>query len=239
MPSAGRSPRRFAITAPTFHAGTGSALPFSVSGGSSKSSITSLTDAYTPGPTTTLPGSAAVCNRAAVFTASPVSMRSCGPVARCRSTSTSPASSPILIASCGFPSAANVRFSSDSTACISMAARTARSGSSSCARGIPKTASTASPMNFSRWPPYRVISADRRSKVRPTTDCTTSGSSRSAKVVEPTRSAKSAVANFRSIRPEACSAASGAPQLRQNFARSGFSSPQEGQVSMAPSLRRR
>ena len=39
------------------------------------------------------------------------------------------------------------------------AARTARSGSSSCATGAPKTAITASPMNFSTVPPKCSISA--------------------------------------------------------------------------------
>jgi hypothetical protein len=36
---------------------------------------------------------------------------------------------------------------------IASAARTARSGSSSCATGAPKSAITASPMNFSTVPP--------------------------------------------------------------------------------------
>ena len=54
--------------------------------------------------------------------------------------------------SVGLPSAANPRFSSDRIACISRAARTARSASSSCERGTPKTARTASPMNFSSSP---------------------------------------------------------------------------------------
>ena len=53
------------------------------------------------------PGDAAPWSRAAVFTASPVSMRSRGPLARSWSTSTSPASTPIRIASWGLPSAAN------------------------------------------------------------------------------------------------------------------------------------
>jgi hypothetical protein len=37
----------------------------------------------------------------------------------------------------------------------STAARTARSASSSCSVGIPKTAITASPTNFSTVPPWR------------------------------------------------------------------------------------
>ena len=41
--------------------------------------------------------------------------------------------------------------------CMSIPARTARSASSSCAFGTPKTAETASPMNFSTRPPWRSI----------------------------------------------------------------------------------
>ena len=46
---------------------------------------------------------------------------------------------------------------------IASAARTARSGSSSCATGAPKTAITASPMNFSTVPPKRSSSPRTRS----------------------------------------------------------------------------
>ena len=46
-------------------------------------------------------------------------------------------------------------FSRSTAFCMSSAARTARSASSSCARGRPKTAITASPMNFSTVPPWR------------------------------------------------------------------------------------
>ena len=45
---------------------------------------------------------------------------------------------------------------------IASAARTARSGSSSCATGAPKSAMTASPMNFSTVPPKRSSSARTR-----------------------------------------------------------------------------
>ena len=44
------------------------------------------------------------------------------------------------------------------------AARTARSASSSCETGIPKTAMTASPTNFSTVPPWRSMIARRSSK---------------------------------------------------------------------------
>src|SRR3972149_4376868 len=63
------------------------------------------------GPTRIGSGSAAAWSRAAVFTASPVSIRSRGPEARSTSTSTSPASTPIRMASVGLPSAAKPRLS--------------------------------------------------------------------------------------------------------------------------------
>ena len=50
----------------------------------------------------------------------------------------------------------------ESASRIASAARTARSGSSSCATGAPKTAITASPMNFSTVPPKRSSSARSR-----------------------------------------------------------------------------
>jgi hypothetical protein len=51
------------------------------------------------------------------------------------------------------------------TACVrASAARTERSASSSRATGVPHTAITASPMNFSTTPPYCSISARQRSK---------------------------------------------------------------------------
>jgi len=53
-------------------------------------------------------------------------------------------------------------FSSRIASRIASAARTARSGSSSCATGAPKTAITASPMNFSTVPPCRSISPRSR-----------------------------------------------------------------------------
>ena len=45
----------------------------------------------------------------------------------------------------------------ETAATSSSAARTARSASSSVATGVPQTAITASPMNFSTVPPYSSI----------------------------------------------------------------------------------
>jgi hypothetical protein len=52
----------------------------------------------------------------------------------------------------------------DTAATKSSAARTARSASSSVATGVPHTAITASPMNFSTVPPYSPISRRQMSK---------------------------------------------------------------------------
>ena len=64
--------------------------------------------------------------------------------------------SPVLTATRSSASA------SRATSRIASAARTARSGSSSCTTGAPKTATTASPMNFSTVPPKRSSSARTR-----------------------------------------------------------------------------
>ena len=85
----------------------------------------------------TSPGSAACCNRAATFSASPVASRSSVPV------TTSPELTPIR------PSIA----SPANAFRISIAARHTRNASSSWTVGTPNTAITASPMNFSTVPP--------------------------------------------------------------------------------------
>ena len=81
---------------------------------------------------------------------------------------------------------------------ISAAARTARNASSSCTRGIPNTAITASPMNFSTVPPWRSIIARISSKYRLITASSASGSSSSPSAVEPVTSQNSTVTTLRS-----------------------------------------
>ena len=71
-------------------------------------------------------------------------------------TATSPVSTPALAGTPG-PSAPTASTSSS-------AARTARSASSSWAVGVPHTAITASPMNFSTTPPYRLTTSWATSK---------------------------------------------------------------------------
>ena len=78
----------------------------------------------------------------------------------------------------------------------STAARTALSASSSCASGIPKTAITASPMNFSTVPPCSSSACSASSNHSDWTRRSDSGSSCSPIGVEPTQSQKSTVTVF-------------------------------------------
>ena len=110
----------------------------------------------------------------------------------------------------------------------SWAARTARSASSSRIVGTPKTAITASPMNFSTVPPCRSIAARAASKYRVITARTASGSRDSANAVEPETSQKSTVTSFRCSR--AGTSASAAPHESQKRAPSRFSAPQLAHV---------
>jgi hypothetical protein len=63
---------------------------------------------------------------------------------------------------------------------------------------------------------------------------TSSTSSRSDRDVKPTRSQNSTLTRLRSSRLATAGAARGAPQARQNRARSGLSSPQRWQTGMGP-----
>ena len=104
-------------------------------------------------------------------------------------------------------------------------ARTARSGSSSCTAGTPKTPTTASPMNFSTVPPWDSISpAGARREYSPQEASTSSGSAASLMAVKPTRSQKRVVTTLRSsgkVRVAVSSAPSSAPHFRQKREPSG------------------
>ena len=100
-------------------------------------------------------------------------------------------------------------------------ARTARSGSSSCAVGAPNSAITASPMNFSTVPPWRSSSARTRSWYGPRSASTSSGSSAPRAAVKPTRSQKTTVTTLRSRRGrghQAVFARSASPRSMKNVA---------------------
>ena len=130
--------------------------------------------------TSTEPGSAVACTRDAVFTASPATMPS--PTAR-RFTATSPVTTPARAARPGSPASAPT---SATAATRSSAARTARSASPSVATGVPQTAITASPMNFSTTPPYRPITVRATPKYCDSSSRTASGSRASDSGVNPT-----------------------------------------------------
>jgi len=119
---------------------------------------------------------------------------------------------------------------------ISPAARTARRASSSCARGIPKTAMTASPMNFSTVPPWCSTTRRISSKYRLIVRRSVSGSSRSPRDVEPLTSQKSTVTVLRTSRATDAGVRS-VPHAPQNLNPSGFSCPQFEQRVTWESLR--
>ncbi|RPK76654.1 hypothetical protein EES45_22535 [Streptomyces sp. ADI97-07] len=106
---------------------------------------------------------------------------------------------------------------------IPRAAARARRASSSRTTGTPKTAITASPMNFSGVPPRATISALIASKYRSVTVRRVSGSSTPDSAVEPTRSQKSTVTGLRSSSAGATATAHGVPQEKQNRASGGSS----------------
>ena len=93
-----------------------------------------------------------------MFTASPATIRWLGvsPIGA----TTSPVLTPVRISSVTLWSRASRSFSSTSRSRISSAACSARAASSSRTLGTPKTAITASPMNFSTEPPHASTTAD-------------------------------------------------------------------------------
>ncbi len=113
---------------------------------------------------------------------------------------------------------------------MARAARRARAGSSSWAIGTPKTAMTASPMNFSTVPPRASISSRAMAKYSPIRSRTTSASSDSARPVEPVMSANRRVTSFRSS-PAGAAASIGAPQWGQKANRAATSRAQDGQLA--------
>ena len=112
----------------------------------SRYSIVSAVARYVVSPTRIPFTGAADWSRAAVLTTSPAAMPSPASGRAARLTSASPVFT--AIRTCSSPSSAI-------QSRIASAARTARSGSSSRVTGAPKSAITASPMNFSTVPPQR------------------------------------------------------------------------------------
>ena len=147
---AGAAPRRsdWAASRPVAsHAGTGCALPFSVSGTSSSYPTAWRVACMVRSPTVTVPGRPADCRREATFTVSPVTVY-LSPTAPAM---TSPVFTPTRSANAVSPG--NHPLISSMQSSIASAARTARSASSSCATGAPNSAITLSPMYLSTVPP--------------------------------------------------------------------------------------
>ena len=188
--------------------------------------------------TSTCPGAAAACTREAVFTASPATMPS--PTAPSE-TATSPVTTPARAARPGSPDSAP---SWATAATRSSPDRTARSASPSAATGVPHTAITASPMNFSTTPPYRVITVRATPKYSDSSSRTASGSRASDRGVNPATSQNSTEQTRRSATgPAAAPAPGGAasvpdgaggrpdswcPQERQNGFPGVTGSPHDG-----------
>ena len=147
-------------------------------------------------------------------------------------TTTSPVLTPIRMRSETPQAGSNSPFSVSRASPISAAARTARRASSSCSTGVPKNATTASPMYFSTVPPCRSITARISSKKRVMTRRTDSGSSRSPRGVEPTTSQNRTVTVLRASPATGAGVGSGAAQDMQNRARAGFDSPQDVHTGM-------
>ena len=188
-------------TPSTVNAVTGSNFPFSSNARSALHANRSTTTCCVACPTSTEPGWACDCRRAATFTASPSAANSTRSPAPIAPVMTGPVLMPIrtLRASTPHPSATsrpNVAMSST----MRRPARTARSASSSCAVGAPKSARTPSPARSFTVPPNASTAMTMRATASPTTSLSSSGSSRSPRAVEPTRSANRAVTSRRSSR---------------------------------------
>jgi len=132
----------------------GSLFPLAATAPASPYSMTCALARYVCSPARMPFTGAPACSRAAVLTTSPATIASPSDGRAPRLTS----ASPVLTAMRTW------RWSPCSTlqSRIASAARTARSGSSSCAAGAPKTAITASPTNFSTVPPNPSSSLRRR-----------------------------------------------------------------------------
>ena len=98
---------------------------------------------------------------------------------------TSPVLTPIRTCERDAMSRSSSLFSGIEASRMSAAARTALSASSSCTTGIPNTAITASPMNFSTFPHGVRSRPSSSSKYRDITRRSASGSRRSPRAVEP------------------------------------------------------
>ena len=136
------------VTANRRNATRGSTFPLATTGSIGSTSMASRARRNVASPSRISPDSAACSSRAATLTTSPVTSASPAPAM------TSPVLTPIR--ACKPRAVTASRSSTD--------ARSARSASSSWRVGIPKTAITASPINFSTVPPCRSSAVRASSK---------------------------------------------------------------------------
>jgi hypothetical protein len=236
-PSARPMPPRRPTTRTARHAETAPSFPLSVRGPTTAKTIACAAARYVSSPTSTVPGSAAVCRRDAVLTRSPVTMP-------CETAPTVTAAWPVMTPARASRTTPLSRPSAPTPATSSSAARTARSASSSWAVGVPHTAITASPMNFSTSPPCRSTICLAASKYLDRSSRTSSASRCSESVVKPTRSANRTDTRRRSVAgpvPLGATAAGGAsgrasalrgePHSPQNLLSGVFGAEHDGQTS--------
>ncbi len=140
---------------------SGCDLPLTVMGSTGCAVTYGAATRWVTAPSRMPPSGACCSSRAATFTVSPETIA--WPSPNSREYSTSPVFTPIRSRSRARRAGSSAAFSPSMARCMSQAARTPRSTSSSCTRGTPKTAITASPMNFSTVPPCR----SRQSRIRP------------------------------------------------------------------------
>ena len=146
-------PPRSATTRMARQAASGADFPFMSRSPADSNAIAALEARMVGSSTRTDPGSATDWSLDAVLTRSPATM----PWFVAPSVT---AASPVRMPARAWIPGPRPRTASTR----SRAARTLRSASSSCAVGAPHTAMTASPMNFSTVPPYRVMTSAARSK---------------------------------------------------------------------------
>jgi hypothetical protein len=153
-------PRLSDVTARSRHAATRSALPLTASGATGSAWTASRTSRQVMRPSSTSPAAAACSRRAATLTASPSTsaLPTAGLPAK-----TSPVFTPTRTCSVTPQSRSSSSLNSARAVRSSNAARTARKASSSCNRGMPKTPTTASPMNFATVPSWRSSTSRMRS----------------------------------------------------------------------------
>ena len=204
---------------------TGCALPLNDCSPRSSNSNASSARRRVCGPTQISPLGAAPIRRAAKLMVSPS-----GPAVPLPNCCSPVTTMPVLTALCSAmatPVRASTPGLSRATAsCSSSAARSARTGSSSCAAGTPNIAMIASPTNFSMRPSYFATISAAAPKTLARIWRVSSGSSRSESSVKPVRSENNTLTCLRSAPWTWRSAANALAQLLQTRELTGFSAPQ-------------